>query len=339
MENELKELLEKLELRYEQIDIEKLKEAIDYLNEKQLSDLCKRLLRSTKAHKFLETLTELNFTVQLLRSFPPNQALDIFYEPKNTKRPIDLVIKLDRINYYIQIKSLSNSIRENQQAQVVREIRKQIKLISSKRGLIVNVSENFKKENVNAMIKFIKENLTKIDGEKFTFSGPNNLIAEIEFKTMENSFRDHLVLYSFDDLDAVEITNITKEQIRGALCNAADAFEKYSSKNNINLIVSEIKSERYSIDFADALYGTTLSKYQNGIMRNRRDTDGLFLQENFSKKIAGVIVLHKKEMALTSQYEKVICSNPLYDYIKPIINLAHDRIIERFTWIEDGFFN
>lgn len=339
MGNQLQELLEKLELQHDQSDIERLKEAIDYLHEKQLSDLCKRLLRSTKAHKFLETLTELNFTVQLLKSFPSNQALEIFYEPKDTKRPIDLVVKLDRVNYYIQIKSLSNSIRENQQAQVVREIRKLIKLISTKRGLILRVSENFKKENVSEMIEYIKKNLTKVDGEKFIFNGPDNVIAEIEFHTAEKPFRDHLVLYSFGDLEAVEITNITKDQITAALCNAAGAFEKDSTENNINLIVSEIKSVHHSIDFADALYGTTFSTFQDGSMRNHRDKDGLYLQENFSKKIAGVIVLHKKGATLAGKYEKVICSNPSYDYIKPIINLVHDRVIERFTWIDDGFFN
>jgi hypothetical protein len=338
MENQLRELLVKLELRHDQVDMDKLKEAIDYLNEKGLSDLCQKLLRSTKARKFLEILTELNFTVQLLNSFPLSKNSEVFYEPKDTKRPIDLVIKLDRINYFIQIKSLSNSIRENKQAQIIREIRSQIRLISSKRGLVVHISENFKKENVSEMIKFIKENLTKIDSEKFTFKAPDNVIAEIKFHAVEKSFRDHLVLYSFGDLEAVEITGITKDQIKGALYNAVGAFEKDSSKQNINLIVSEIKSAHHSIDFADALYGTTFSTDQNGIMRNHRDIDGLFMQENFSKKIAGVIVLHRKEMTLTSQYEKVVCSNPSYDYIKPIINLIHDRIIGRFTWVGDSFF-
>ena len=134
MENQVKDLLEKLELRHDQIDIDKLNEALYYLNEINLSDLCQRLLRSTKPHKFLETLTELNFTVQLLKSFPPSKIFEALYEPKNTKRPIDLVITLDKVNYYIQIKSLSNSIRENQQAQAVKEIRRQIKPILCKRG-------------------------------------------------------------------------------------------------------------------------------------------------------------------------------------------------------------
>lgn len=332
-------LLEKLELQYDQTDIEKLYASINYLNGKKLSDLSQRLLRSTKPHKFLETLTEINFIVQLLKSFSSSTALEVLYEPKETKRPIDVVIKFDNINYYIQIKSLSNSIRENQQSQVIKEIRRQIKPIPCIRGISIHISNNLKKEHVNEMIDFIKMNLAAHDNKKIIYNGSDNEIAEIEFYTVEKPFRNHLFLHTFGDLEAVDITDMTKDQIKGALNNAAGAFEKNSSNEDINLIVSEIKRAKFqSIDFADALYGTTFLMFQNGKMTNHRNNDGLFLQEDFSKKIAGVIVIHKKEAALTSQYEKVICINPLYNYTQPIINLIHDKIIDRFSWIDNSFF-
>jgi hypothetical protein len=332
-------LLEKLQLRYEQDDINKLNEDIAFLKKNNLSKISDRLLSQNKPHKFLETLTELNFTTQLLKGLPLKTNVNIEYEPNNTKRPIDLVIELNNIKYYIQIKSLSNSIRENKQNHIVREIRNQSKQIHCKREFNIRISEEFSKDNVRDLMDFIKSNLDKKDGEKFIFNGNNNVIAEIELLTTDKHFRNHLSLYSFGDMNAVNITGMSKEQIKSALEKAAGAFENISSDNSINLIVSEIKNDRLqAIDFAEALYGTEYSTFKNGKMVNHRDNDGLFLKEDFSKKIASVIVLHRKEYKLRSDYERAICCNPFYDYLRPITDLIHDKIIERFTWIDSGFF-
>ncbi len=87
------------------------------------------------------------------------------------------------------------------------------------------------------------------------------------------------------------------------------------------------------------MYGTEYTTiYQNGKSSNHRDDDGLFLQEDFAKKIAGIVVLHKKEHSLCSDYERVICSNPNYDFLSAITLLMADKIIERYTWIDTGFF-
>lgn len=331
-------LLEKLQLRYEQDDIKKLNADIELLQKNNLSKIIDRLLSLNKPHKFLEALTELNFTTQLIKSFPLQTKVNIEYEPKNTKRPIDLVVELHNIKYFIQIKSLSNSIRENKQSYIVREIRNQSKQIHYKRGFNIRISENFSKADVTSLMEFIQKNFDKKDGEKFIFSSDTNH-AEIEFHTADKPFREHLTLYSFEDLEAVNVTGMTKEQVKGALEKAAGAFENNNSDKIINLIVSEIRNDRsQAIDFAEALYGTEYSTFQNGKMLNHRDNDGLFLKEDFAKKIAGVIVLHKKEHRLTSDYERAICSNPSYDYLRSITDLIHDKVIERYTWIEGGFF-
>lgn len=338
-ESKIEELLNKLQLRYEQGDIKTLNENIEFLEKNNLSKLNDRLLSLNKPHKFLETLTELNFTTQLLKSIPSKTKLNIEYEPNNTKRPIDLVIKLGNIKYLIQIKSLSNSIRENKQSQIVKEIRNLAKQIHSNRGFNIRISEEFLKENVSGLMSFIQENFDKKDGEKFIFNGNDNATAEIEFQTADKHFRNHLSLYSFGDMNAVNITDMTKEQVKGALEKASGAFENNSSDEVINLIVSEIRNDGLqAIDFAAALYGTEYNTFQNGRLLNHRDNDGLFLSEDFSKKIAGIIVLHKKEQRLACDYEKVICSNPSHDYLRQITDLIHDRVIERFTWIDNGFF-
>jgi hypothetical protein len=331
--------LEDLNLRYDQHDIKKLNVDINYLQEKNLSRISERLLSLNKPHKFIETLTEFKFTVQLLKSFPSNAKLSVEYEPNNTKRPIDLVIKYNEINYFIQIKSLSNSIRENKQSKIVREIRKHSKDIHRKRGVIVRISEAFSKEDVSKMMDFIKENLNKNDKEILIFNDNNNVHAEIEFLTPTKSFRNHLSLYSFGDLEAANITGMTKNQVKSALEKAAGAFENNNSDNIINLIVSEIRSDRLqAIDFAEAIYGTENFIIKNGRVITIRLNDGLFLQDDFAKKIAGIIILHKKDDRLTSDYERAICCNPSYDYLRSITDLIHDKVIERFTWIDSGFF-
>lgn len=332
-------LLEKLDLRSNQLDVKKLNENIDVLQQWNLSKLSDRLLCSTKPSKFLETLTELNFTTQLIKSFPFNTITSIEYEPEDSKRPIDLVVTLNTTKYFIQIKSLSNSIRENKQSKIIREIRKQIKNISCNRGIMIHASEGFSKDHVSELMIFIKDNIDKKDGEKLMFLDGNNVIAEIEFQTSAKSFREHLALYSFGDLEAVNVTGMTKDQVKKALEKAAGAFEINSSEQTINLIVSEIRSDRsQAIDFAEALYGTEYCTFHNGKMLTHRDNDGLFLEENFAKKIAGIIVLHKREATLSSQYDRAICCNPLHDYLRPITDLIHERIIERFTWIDGSLF-
>jgi hypothetical protein len=339
-ESQIESQLKDLQLRCDEQDVKKLNADMEYLKEKNLESISKRLLSQNKPHKFMETLTELNFTVQLLKSFPSCIELKIEYEPKNTKRPIDLVIHYNSISYNIQIKSLSQSIRENKQSQIVKEIRKISKGIISTRGFNVHISKDFVNENVSEMMSFIKDNLSKKDNEKLIFNGNNNAQAEIEFLTPAKSFREHLYLYSFGDLGFVNITDMTKEQVRSALEKAAGAFDNDSTDNNINLIVSEIRNDRLqAIDFAEAIYGTENLAPINGQLVNVRLNDGLFLEDGFAKRIAGVIVLHKKEDRLTSHYDRAICCNPSYNFMSPITDLIHDKIIERFTWIDGGFFD
>ncbi len=83
------------------------------------------------------------------------------------------------------------------------------------------------------------------------FNSRINSCAEIIFQTVDKPFVNHLILDMLSDLETVNITGMTREQIKSALVKAAGAFEKNSSKEKINLIVSEIRSDRLqAIDFA-----------------------------------------------------------------------------------------
>jgi hypothetical protein len=185
----------------------------------------------------------------------------------------------------------------------------------------------------------ISQNLNKKDGEKINYYEKNNVRAEVEFKTPKKPKNDHLVIYYFADIGMVNITDMTKDQVKESLINAAGAFETKSTLDNLNLIVVEmLHDQRQAIDFAAALYGTEYHTFKNGI-RTHRDNDGLYLETDFANKIAGVAVLHRKEAFLTSPYEIAICNNPAYDFLDPIKDLIKiDKIIERYTWINGGFF-
>lgn len=342
MEEKIESKIKELNLIYDSEDIKSLFLKLCYLKNNNLEKLASRLLEQNKVSKFPETLTEVNFSFQLLNSLRSNKSgFMAYYEPKTGVRPIDLIIEYNNKKYFIQIKYLSSSIRDNKKNKIVKEIERQSKAIKANRGFSLRVSENFTIDQVNELMGFIKINLRKKDNESFKFSGKNGGNAEIELQTPQNNVRQHLVLYSFGDVKAVDVTGEAKEQVKTALLNAAGAFESNSSAENVNLIVSEItNNRRESIDFAEALYGTEFFTFSNGDSHARahRKNDGVFQQEDFAKKIAAVIVVHRNNSALVSDYEKVICTNPAYDHINSITDLVHDKIIKRYTWIEGGFF-
>lgn len=161
--NNIEELLNKLEICYTNEDVQKIQSNMLFLNQRELSKISNRLMRQNKQHKFLESLTEVNFTTQLLRSLPANIDMKVEYEPKTQKRPVDLVIRVSDKKYLLQLKSLSNSIRENKQAQILREIRRKIKEIKTDRGFYLRISDIFKIEHVDELLQFISDNFSKSD--------------------------------------------------------------------------------------------------------------------------------------------------------------------------------
>jgi hypothetical protein len=311
------------------------------LNNHGLSNLTSKFFKQNKPDKFIEALTEINFTSQLLSSLPSNKlGFKIEFEPQHIGKKIDLEIEYNNKNYKIQIKYLSPSIKENMQTKICDEIKRQSQKVEVNRGVNLKISANFQKNQVKDLIKFIEDNLWRSANEWFSFPGQHNSDVQIQFKTSLNNLKNYLVVYSCEDMNIENVTGMIREQIRKSLLNAVKSFKSCSSDKEINLIVSEIGNNRdEAIDFAEALYGTVGHVIRNGQMLNVRGTDGLFNDEEFSeKKVAGVIVIHRVRSTLASNYEKIICINPSYEYITSITELVHDRVIDHNTWLEEGFF-
>jgi hypothetical protein len=106
----LKAWLEDIKIGSTQEDVQRLETNIQLLYDKGLSKLNKRLFSQTKRFHFLSTLTEHNFTANLLKIKSDIQIHQIRYEPNDTgsnKTP-DLNVHIDDVNYWIQLNDSHN---------------------------------------------------------------------------------------------------------------------------------------------------------------------------------------------------------------------------------------
>jgi len=110
-----------------------------------------------------------------------------------------------------------------------------------------------------------------------------------------------LTLGCCGDLDMVNITGFTDQQIKAGFRKTSEAFQSFSTPQVINLIVAEsINLHKQAIGFSEALYGNDC--YQINSMTHKkgwsRQPNGLFHDPFFSQKIGGVIAMFKKNHTL-----------------------------------------
>jgi hypothetical protein len=153
--------------------------------------------------------------------------------------------------------------------------------------------------------------------ESFLFRDANNQIAEIEFWSAKNVALSELTLGSAGDLGVVKITGLASEQIKNSLRTAVKAFKWKADQKNINLIAMEADGKS-DIDICNALFGT---EYEKG-HRCRREDDGLFKESDFSKKVAGIIALKRKQ-------ERFVWDNSLLSEIEKIAK-AFGKTLEQY---------
>ena len=131
----------------------------------------------------------------------------------------------------------------------------------------------------------------------------------------------------------MQIIDESTEQIRESLKNAVGAFVWDNDKDNINLVAMEIGSACHDlIDIGNALFGDELITH-NGTWA--RDKNGFFYEDDFSSKVAGVIVTKRKAHLPICEYEKYLFVNERFkeqlDQIKLI--LSFDRIYNYYDYI------
>src|SRR5438034_580138 len=99
-------------------DIQRLSKNIALLGSRGLDSLNKRLIEGGR--KVWDTIAEHNFASQLALS--QNSSVPIQYEPPEIKPPPDFKIEKEGIIYWLQMKKLAESERENRQKKIMKQI-------------------------------------------------------------------------------------------------------------------------------------------------------------------------------------------------------------------------
>lgn len=344
------ELFLSLNIGHVDSDIEQLEKNIAYLEGKGLAKLNARLMeQKTKPLKFLEALAEHNFTVNLMRNVEGKGVnLKIAYEPKelDVERPPDLCIVYGGVKYVIQIKRLSSSKRESMQGKVFNEINRQLKKINIDMRVDLQLSESFASENIQGLVDFIatKASLAKC-GDYYEYnSSDSRPIANFKFQTSSGSNVGFLRLGSYGDMNMIEVTGHSQQQIKDSFENAFGAFRSVCSPKTINIIVAEVVSPLMQVaGLCEALYGTEIIQHDTRLTQSVliRQSDGMFRSPLFLEKVAAVVVVSRKNHALISDYNQVLCVNSshlnLMMSIEGLIKI--DKRIDENYFPGRGFFD
>lgn len=321
-------------------DIKKLADNMVLLEKRGLSKLNKRLIDARKHSKIFETIAEHNFAVMLVSQY--SSTIPISYEPDmGSQRPPDFKVEIGDITYWIQMKDLSKLERENRQDKLIQKIKEKAKEIKVGKFFSCMLSDDFKEGWLPELINFIRDKAASAgEGENFLFAGNNNQRAEIKFWPPEKIALSELTLDYAGDLEILNITGLAREQIKQSLINAAGAFNWGVDNSNINLIVMEADNKK-DIDICDVLFGTEYKMFNRtrGQLGWSRKNDGLFIEPDFSKKVAGVIAIKRKreridEISFLSPDEIVSRLSPEEKEISE--GMTPEKIKEALEWRNPG---
>lgn len=323
-------------------EIKQLSNNILALERRGLSRLNKRLIECGRKW---DTFAEHNFGYELTEYHPSN--IPILYEPNEfsgriLRRHPDFVIQIKGITFWIQMKKLSVTERENRQSKAIDQIKILAQDIKVNKFFRCSLSEDFDLADVKPLISFIStiaEN--SIDNKKYLYPSQNHIIAGVTFWKPKKAVLKYLTLGCTGDLNFVNITGDSKTQIRGSLTNAAGAFDWDVDESNINLIVMEVDiANHHIIDVGEAVFGNEIfATGTNGRQIWSRDNNGFFNDPDFHLKVAGVIVVLRKEHLPVSKYNKLLFVNERHKDKLGQINLVinFDKTIFFNNLINDNY--
>lgn len=315
-------------------EINQLSSHILALQSRGLSQLNKRLTEGGR--KIWDTFAEHNLGYELVEYQPYN--IPILYEPnefegRTLRRPPDFVLQKNGITFWIQMKNLSRTERENRQSKAVEQIQRLTKNIKVNKFFWCGLSENFDFSDVQPFVKFISDVAAdSTDEKKYLYPSPNQIKAEVTFWKPNKAVFEHLTLGGSGDLNYVNVTGDSRLQIRGSLSNAAGAFDWDIDNKNINFIAMEIgNTSHHTIDdIGEAVFGNeAFTYYTNGRRAWHRDHTGFFDDPNFNSKVAGIIAVQRKDHSPVCRYNKLLFVNEMFrDKLEQIqLVFDFDRII------------
>ena len=277
-------------------EIAKLANNITLLRRRGLEKLNSRLLDGGR--KIWDTFSEHNFAATLLNYHP--EECPISYEPPEFQRPPDFTVLRDGLSYWIQMKRSSKLEAENRHDKLVAEIRRGCEDIKIPKFFGLELSEEFKNDDIKGLLSFIGKKASSEDGE-FCFPDSESQKARVKFWLPSKANLTYLTLGFDGDMGFVNVTGLAEAQIRNGFIKAAGAFEKGIDSKNINLIAIDLQGKN-DIDICDAIFGTEFDYFQGDHHRWSRKNDGFFHNNDFRSKVAGIIGLRRKEQTPVSDY-------------------------------------
>jgi len=315
-------------------EIKQLTSNILALEQRGLSPLNKRLTEG--GEKIWDTVAEHNFGYELIGYHSCN--IPILYEPnefegRTLRRPIDFVVRKNDITFWIQMKNLSRTERENRQLKAVKKIKRLAQDIKVNKFFWCSLSENFDFSDVEPLVDFISNvAVGSIDEKNYSYPAPNQIKAVVTFWNPNEAVLEYLTLFGSGDLNCVNVTEDSRTQIIGSLTNAAGAFDWDINNKDINLIAMDIgnASHHNIFDVGEAVFGNEFITHStNGKSEAWRENTGFFNDPNFNSKVAGIIAVQRKDYSPVSRYNKLLFVNELFrDRLVQIqLVMDFDRII------------
>lgn len=282
------------------------------MHEAGLDKLNKRLIEGGR--KIWDTFVEHNFAADLVSL--NGKAMKIDYEPEILRYPPDFRIIYEGRTYWIQIKNLAEPERDNRLNKMMQDLKRFASEIHIGKFFSCTLSPNFFEEDLQGLKQFLSQKAPIArEGQEYAFpSEGGGSVAKILFWSPLESSISKLTMGVWGDMEVVNVTGLSADQIKKALTKSSAAFEWVTDKDNINIVA--IEADKYEdIDVCDALFGTEYELFHpdehGGIHHGwSRKKNGLFRNEAISEKIAGVIALRSKDKASpVTEYTKIFYAN------------------------------
>ncbi|MEK4045919.1 hypothetical protein NSU18_20000 [Paenibacillus sp. FSL H8-0048] len=278
---------------------------------------------------YTDFIAEHNFGAELIR-YNRSIASSIAYEPASFKRPPDFVINKNDVFFYIQMKKLSESERENKQRKLIDSIKRSFKNITIGKFVSLSLSEDFNSKDANLFSSFLRESVETLpDNTDLQFPPTGSPKIVYSLYPPNKIELQHLTVGTSGNLEWIETTGEAEQQVKNSLSKAIGAFLWDSDEKNINIIAME--ADRYDdIDISQAVFGTEkFLFYRNGSRAWTRHNDGFFNNPNHSQKICAVLALRRISHTLISRYKKTLFINErhleMIDQVKSVIDI--DKIL------------
>ncbi len=286
-------------------EIAKLAANIALLRKRGLERLNCRLMDGGR--KVWDTFSEHNFATTLLRYH--SEEYPINYEPSEFQRPPDFKVFIGGVSYWIQMKRSSKLEEENRHDKLVAEIRRGCENIKVSKFFGLDLSEDFKKDDIKGLLSFMEEHASSSNEDiEFCFPDAESQKAAVKFWIPPKTNLAHLTLGFDGGMGIVNVTGLAEAQIKNSFIKAASAFEWDMDLHNINLIAIDLQ-EKDDIDICDAIFGTEFDFFQGDHHRWSRKNDGFFHNSDFQSKVAGIIGVRRKEQSPVTDYNLMLFVN------------------------------